>query len=61
MISTGHLSVKQGKRVLVHMRSGAKIVARFKQRRARSVEFYDHDPILSNAISTLSIYRATNS
>lgn len=54
---TGHLSVQQGKRVLVLMRDGNHILAKFKQRKGRFIEFFDHESIRSNLIRTLSLYK----
>lgn len=57
MSRTGHLSVRRGKRVLVHLHSGDSYVAKFKERLAKTVQFYDHPPESTNNIRTLSIYK----
>lgn len=57
MSLTGHLSVRQGKRVLVLARDGRHFIAKFKARKARTVEFYDHDPVATVDVRTLSLYK----
>lgn len=51
------MAVRQGKRVIVHLRDGTKVVAKFKERRDRELLFYDHDPIPTEHVRTISIYR----
>lgn len=57
MASTGHLSVQQGKRVLVVMKSGDHKIKKFKERKGSLVEFYDGSKIPTKDIRTLSIYQ----
>lgn len=61
MSATGHLSVRQGKRVLVLMADGRHFVAKFKEHKDKSVEFYDHKPASTKDIRTLSIYKEEKS
>lgn len=58
MPSTGHLSVRQGMRVRVYLRSGEHYNARFKERRARVVNFFDHVSEPTRNIRTLTIYKS---
>lgn len=57
MQRAGHLSVQQGRRVLVIMRSGDHIKAKFKERKGRYIHFYDHDSITTAEIRTISLYK----
>lgn len=57
---TGHLSVQQGKRVKVHLRDGSNFVAKFKERSDRVIEFYDHAPINTIKVRTLSISKGVD-
>ncbi len=54
-MKTGHLSVRQGKRVVIHKRDGSKVVAKFKERGNNWVEFYELGRIPTVEIRTLSI------
>lgn len=60
MSNTGHLSVQQGKQVLIHLKSGEKLTKRFKERKSNFVLFEDGTKIKTGLISTLSIYKPTN-
>lgn len=58
MTSTGHMSVPKGKRVIVHMRQGNAVIAKFwKNEGGKLVYFYDHEPIPKREIRTISIYK----
>ena len=54
-MKTGHLSVRQGKRVVIHFRDATKKVAKFKERGSNYVEFYELGRIPTVEIRTLSI------
>lgn len=54
---TGHFTVPTGKRVMVHMNDGEKIIAKFKDSNNKIVRFFDHEPIAKIQVRTLSIYR----
>lgn len=58
MGATGHLSVRQGTRVKVFLRQGMSYVAKFKERKAKTVDFYDHAPEPTKNIRTLTIHKA---
>ena len=51
----GHLHVSRGKRVIVHLRDGSKIEARFKEHRDRMLLFVDHPPVATKLVRTISI------
>lgn len=51
------MSVRSGKRVLVHMNDGRKIVAKFKEKRARVITFFDYPEIAQSNIRTLTIHK----
>ncbi len=57
MTSTGHMSVKGGKRVMVHLKVGESYIAKFKEKFSNHVEFYDHDSEPTSNIRTLSIFK----
>ena len=57
MGATGHLSVQAGKRVQVFIRGAGSFVAKFKERRGRFVEFYDHAKVATSLIRTISIFK----
>lgn len=57
MSKAGHLSVRQGKRVKVHLENGDTLIAKFKERKGRYVLFFDHNPIRTSEITTLTIYK----
>lgn len=59
MTRMGHMNVKQGKRVLVLMRDGNHIIAKFKEHKGSFVEFFDREPIPTPLIRTLSIYKGS--
>lgn len=55
---SGHTSVRQGKKVLVFLSSGEPpIIAKFKEHKDSRILFYDHEPIRTRLIRTLSIYK----
>ncbi len=56
---TGHLSVQQGKQVIIHLRTGEKILGYFKERKARTVEFEGFS-IPTVLIRTLTIIKGAN-
>lgn len=53
----GHTSVRQGKRVLVHLKDGTKKVGKFYEDKSKIVKFYDIDPIKKSELRTLTIYK----
>ena len=53
----GHTSVQQGKKVMVHLKNGEKIVAKFKEKKGEKIIFYDYETIGTNIIRTISIYK----
>lgn len=53
----GHLTVRSGKRVIVHLCSGKKIIAKFKEKHSRCVSFFDYEDVPLSDIRTLTIYR----
>lgn len=61
MSGTGHLSVQQGKRVMVHMRNGQKFIGKFKERKATYVtlqlDAQSDMAIPTHDIRTISIYK----
>lgn len=57
MSSTGHLSIRQGKRVKVFLRDGTSFVAKYKQKHARSVEFYEILSVPTVDIKTITIVK----
>lgn len=56
-LRTGHLSVRSGKRVTVHLRAGKPYIAKFKEKRGRYLEFFDHAPESKSNIRTITIYK----
>jgi len=54
---TGHLSVRRGKRVKVFLRNGEPLIAKFKQKTDKLVLFFDHEPIPTVNIRTLTIFK----
>ena len=58
---TGHLSVQPGKRVMVHMRDGTKVVGKFVERKSNKVTIIQDIgwPITlsTDKIRTISIYK----
>lgn len=55
----GHTAVWRGKRVKVHLIKGEAFVAKFKDktRRGQVMEFFDHEPVPTANIRTISIYK----
>lgn len=53
----GHFTVRSGKRVLVHMNDGRKLIAKFKEKRSRVITFFDHADIAINEVRTLTIHK----
>lgn len=55
----GHTAVWRGKRVLVHLVEGEAFVARFKDKIKRDtiMTFLDHEPVPTNNVRTISIYK----
>lgn len=59
---TIHTSTYQGKRVFVKLKDGTSFVAKFKDSKSGRVMFIDHDPITTNDILSMTIFRhQTNS
>lgn len=54
---TGHSSAPRGKRVIVHMRDGSKIIAKFLKTVNHKIYLEGHEPFMSSKIRTMSIYR----
>ena len=59
MTSTGHLSVIRGKRVKVFMKRNNHFLAKFKERRGRTLDFFDHESVDASQVRTLTILRDT--
>lgn len=59
MGSTGHLSIRQGKKVQVFLRDGTSFIAKYKQKRARYVEFYEVVSVPTVDIKTITILKGT--
>lgn len=57
MAGTGHLTVRSGKRVRVKMRDGTWFFARFKEKRTRKLEFFDHEPVDTKLIKGITIWK----
>lgn len=57
MRTSGHMSVQQGKRVVVWMRDGTKFIAQFKEHKSRYIIFFDHRSVRKEAVSTLSLHK----
>lgn len=53
----GHLTVRSGKRVMVHLNNGDKIIAKFKEKHSRFITFFDYEDILISEIRTISIHK----
>ena len=56
-----HTSVQQGKRVFIRLTNGSLFVAKFKAKRARHIEFFDHQNTSIKDIVTLGINRGQSS
>lgn len=54
---TGHLSVRSGKRVIIHFIDGKKVIAKFKEKRHSYIEFWDYENVPIAQIRTLTIYK----
>jgi hypothetical protein len=58
---TGHLSVTQGKRVIVWLRDGSRLVDHFVAKRTNYVELRAHGRVNCALIRTISIYKGNTS
>lgn len=55
--ASGHMSVRRGKRVRVFLKSGESVDAKFKEKTDKRVEFFDHKPIATGLVKTLTILK----
>jgi hypothetical protein len=57
---TGHMMFARGTRVLVRLKNGNRFVAKFKERKSRFIEFYDHPDTPTGQISVMGIVKGVS-
>lgn len=57
MKRNGHFTVRSGKRVMLHMADGTKIIAKFKEKHIKYISFFDFHDVALVDIRTITIYK----
>lgn len=60
MSSTGHKTVRSGKRVRVKMKDGSWFFAKFKENKGKHLEFFDHDSVSSKDVKGITIWKQSS-
>ena len=53
----GHTTVRSGKRVIVYLQDGSRLLRRFKERSSKYMSFFDGPDIPIKTVATITIYK----